>query len=77
MPEYTPRDMPEITVEYDYAPAEWERGFQVCPYDFEITELKINGGGISDLLEEHLIEKFGDTWEQEIVKNTRDKRRVA
>jgi hypothetical protein len=64
---YQPKNMPEVTIFYDYAPAEYERGYQATPADVEIIYLEINGDIIGDTLENHLIETFGDQWCQEII----------
>jgi len=73
---YTPKNMPEVSVWFHFEPAEYERGFQVQPPDIEILHLEINGDVVSDALEEHLIETFGDDWCQEIIRKI-ESRRVA
>ena len=72
MAEYTPRNMPEITVEFDYSPAEdqtrWDPG---CPAEVEITEIRINEELISEDLKEDLIDLFGEEWETDIIDQYR------
>jgi len=65
MPEYTPKDMPEVTVIYDYQPEEWDRGYRVCPAGVEITDIKVNGETVSGKVGDLLIETYGDTWEED------------
>ena len=77
MPEYTPKDMPEITVIYDYQPEEWDRGCRVCPANVEILHLEINGDVVVGILEDYLIETFGDTWEEEIIDGQKKRRLVG
>ena len=77
MPKYSPINMPEITVEYDYQPEEWDHGYRVCPEDIEIDILFINGDRISVALEDHLIETYGDTWKGEIINGQRQRRLVG
>ena len=64
---FTPKDMDEITVFFDYSPPEYERGYQAVPPDIEIEYILINGGAVADTLEVHLIETFGDQWVKEII----------
>jgi len=71
---YQPKDMDEITVFFDYSPAEYEREHQVVPADIEILHLEINGDVVGDALEDHLIETFGDQWCQEIIRKTENRR---
>jgi hypothetical protein len=74
---YQPKNMPEITVHYDYSQAEYERGYQAVPADVEIEFILINGFSVSDALEEHLIETFGDIWTREIINGQRQRRLVG
>ena len=74
---YTPKNMPEIEVHFYFAPAEYERGYQVQPPDIEILHLEINGDRVSDYLEEHLVEVYGDDWCREIIRKIASRRRVA
>lgn len=72
---YRPETMPEIELHFGFLPAEYERGMLVNPADVEFHHLEINGGPVSDELQEHLFEIFGDDWEGEIIAKA--KRRVA
>ena len=74
MPEYTPEDMPEITVGFEYDPPEYERGYQALPPDVGIEYILINGSAVSDTLEVHLIETYGDGWCREFVKEMENRR---
>jgi len=66
--EYRPKITPEITLVYDYCPAEretrWEPG---CDESVEISEILIHGLEISEDLTEDLLGLYGDDWEMEIL----------
>lgn len=72
---YRPEKFPEIEIFGSYSPAEYERGYQAEPAEVEFDHLEINGGPVSDRLQDHLFETFGDDWEAEIIAKA--KRRVA
>ena len=81
MPEYKPNKMKEVSVLFDYQPEEpqtWDD--PGCPEDVSITDIHIHGEPISDELAEHLVEKFGDDWQAEIIQRAaeykRQKRRI-
>ncbi len=67
---YTPADMPEITLEYEYDPGQvstWE--LPGYPEHVIINDIKVNGDAISEDLTETLSDIYCDTWEQEILNH--------
>jgi hypothetical protein len=67
---YTPADMPEVTLDYEYDPGQpstWE--LPGYPEHVIINDIKINGDAISEDLTDTLINFYCDTWEQEILTN--------
>jgi hypothetical protein len=68
---YRSKKFPEIELFFGYLPAEYERGFIVNPADVEFHYLEINGDRVSEDLEQHLFEQFGDDWECEIIDSSK------
>jgi hypothetical protein len=71
--EYNPKKTPEIDVVFGYLPEEEETFHDPgAPAEVEIDTIKIHGLPISEALADHLIERFGDDWEKEIIQRARE-----
>ncbi|WP_333664737.1 hypothetical protein [Desulfobacter postgatei] len=72
MHEFNPKNMPEVTIFFEFFPGQ-PQTFHQPGYDdeIEIHHLKINGDTVSIDLESFLIEQFGDLWAMEILKQRR------
>ena len=72
MDKWTPKDMPEITVIFDYAPEEigtWdEPGW---PAEVYFDSIEINDKPISDYLFETVIKEFENEWTRQIIKEAK------
>ena len=78
MSEYTPKNMPEVTVIFDFTPGEamsrWNPG---CRDEAIITDIKIYGEPVSVDLFEGLMKQYETEWTNEIIENKPEKRRRA
>ena len=72
MDKWTPENMPEITVIFDYEPEEpmtWdEPGWSAEVY---FDSIEINGKSISDYLFEAIIKEFEVEWTKQIIKEAK------
>lgn len=67
MSEFRPKNMPEITVYFEYSPAEKQTfDHPGYPEEFEFYRIEINENAISPYLEDHLIDAFAEDWEDEL-----------
>ena len=69
---YTPEDMPEVTLEYEFIPGQTGSFEQPeYPDEVEIFDIRIYGRLVSDRLTELMYDVYSGTWEQEILNHIR------
>jgi hypothetical protein len=67
---YTPEDMPEVTLEYEFIPGQAGSFDQPgYPDEVEIFDIKIHGRLVSDRLTELMYDVYSGTWEREIIRH--------
>jgi hypothetical protein len=73
--EYNPRDMPEVTVQFTFSPAERQTYFEPgCPAEVEMYGILIHNQEVSEDLQEDLFERYGEKWEEEIFEINREEK---
>ena len=68
MPDFRPKNFPEIEIDYNYIPGQKQTfedpGFEP---EIEFEEIKIAGQPVGDELYHHFVSTFGNAWEREIL----------
>ena len=78
MSEYTPKNMPEVTILFDFTPGEattWHN--PGWPDKVYITDVQIYGEPVSVDLFKGLMEQFETGWKNEIIENKPERRRAV